>query len=201
MPDSAPAALDCARWLALSPAALLARCAQSPYQGPGPGGQKRNRVYSGVRLTHPESGLAAESSESREAGRNVESALHRLRLALALAAAPVGTVGAVARDAPAAAAAGAAGDPAGSVPGAAEAFALASRGFRAACNPSHADYPRFACAALLCLAARAGRLSESAAALGCTASALTRFLRADKAVWARANAVRKAHGLHALKAD
>lgn len=182
-----PDSVACARWLALSPAALLARCAQSPYQGPGPGGQKRNRVYSGVRLSHGESGLAAESSESREARRNVDLALHRLRLALALAAAPVDASGAVDTGA----------DPAM----AAEAFALASAGFRAACNPSHADYPRFACAALLSLSARGGRLSDSAAALGCTASALTRFLRADKAVWARANALRKAHGLHPLKAE
>ena len=47
-------------------------CAQARFQGSGPGGQKRNRVYSGVRLTHEESRLTAESVDSRVVGNDGE---------------------------------------------------------------------------------------------------------------------------------
>lgn len=158
-------------WLSLPPEALLKQCRQSRFQGSGPGGQKRNRVYSGVRLTHADSGLTGECVDSRASGRNVGEALARLRMRLALAAvAPSGGR-----------------DPA---PGSA---------FRAAANPSHPDYPRFALRALLQLSGNGGQVAPAAAALACTASALTRFLKGDKAVWARAREIRAAHGLHPLK--
>lgn len=158
-------------WLSLPPEALLKQCRQSRFQGSGPGGQKRNRVYSGVRLSHAGSGLTGECVDSRASGRNVGEALARLRMRLALAAS----------------AANGGRDPA---PGSA---------FRAASNPSHPDYPRFALRALLGLSANGGQVAAAAAALDCTASALTRFLKGDKAVWARAREIREAHGLHPLK--
>lgn len=166
-----PTAEDLSGWLALDPEALLRRCAQTPFQGPGPGGQKRNRVYSGVRLTHGDSGMTGECVDSRASARNVGEALDRLRLRLALAAA----------SAPEAA------DPA---PGSA---------FRAAANPAHPDYARFALRALILLAGNGGQIAPAAAGLGCTASALTRFLKGEKAVWARAREIREANGLHPLK--
>lgn len=164
-------------WLSLPPEELLRRCAQSPFQGPGPGGQKRNRVYSGVRLTHAESGLAAEASERREARRNLDDALRRLRMAMALSLPP----------APA--------PPVGDTDVNPSPFP-----FRAGANPAHADFPIFVLAALHALDSRGGRLSEAADSLGATASALARFCRSEKAVWAKAQAIRKRHGLHPLKA-
>jgi hypothetical protein len=173
-----------AAWLALEPGQLLRRCDQSPFQGPGPGGQKRNRVYSGVRLRHPESGLTAEASERREARRNLADALHRLRLAMALSLPPAPVRAEAAPDVPSPA------DPPAALPGPA---------FRSDANPLHPDFPPLVLRALHVLDARGGRLSGSAAALGCSASALTRFLAADKAVWAAARAVRERHGLKPLK--
>jgi hypothetical protein len=161
-------------WLLLPPETLLRACGQSRYQGSGPGGQKRNRVYSGIRLTHAPSGLAAEAVDSRASARNLDAALARLRLDLALSAiAPGSNVDVTLGP----------GGPA----------------FRAGANPGHADYPLFALRALHLLNAHAGQLAPAAAALGCTASALTRFCKADKAVWAKAKAVREAYGLHPLK--
>lgn len=196
LPDVGPSPEDLARWLALEPSGLLRQCVQSPFQGPGPGGQKRNRVYSGVRISHPPSGLSAEASERREARRNLEDALHRLRLALALACPPVSTPDGSPDSLPAT-------PPSGAVPptppSGEQALGLAAAGFRAGCNPSHPDYPRFAFAALLALDLRSGRLSEAAAGLGCTASALTRLLLGEKRVWARTQAIRQRHGLHPLK--
>lgn len=169
------------RWLALAPEALLSACGQARFQGSGPGGQKRNRVYSGVRLTHPESGLTSESVDSRASLRNLHAALARLRLHIALAADLV----ALADTDPAR-------NPSG--PGAPDLPA-----FRVDANPSHADFPGFALRALHHLAWQRGQLAAAAAALDCTASALTRFYKSDKAVWARARAIREANGLHALK--
>jgi hypothetical protein len=194
------AAETLAAWLALEPAQLLRRCAQAPFQGPGPGGQKRNRVYSGVRLLHAESGLAAEASERREARRNLEDALHRLRMAMALSLAPVAAARAPAAPSPAGPiqAPNEAPDPAGAN-AAVPAAVLPGPAFRPGASPLHPDFPRLVLRALHALDARGGRLSETAAALGCTASALTRFLAADKAVWAAARAVRERHGLKPLK--
>ncbi|MEO7426555.1 MAG: peptide chain release factor-like protein [Fibrobacteria bacterium] len=166
------------RWLSLDSETLLSACGQARFQGSGPGGQKRNRVYSGVRLTHPESGLSAESVDSRASLRNLHAALARLRLHIALAAdladaEPAGDPGGPAR----------AGQPA----------------FRADANPAHADFPGFALRALHQLARQRGQLAGAAAVLGCTASALTRFYKSDKAVWAKARSIRETNGLHALK--
>jgi len=168
---------------------LLKQCLQSRFQGSGPGGQKRNRVYSGVRLTHGPSGLTAECVDSRASARNVGEALSRLRLALALAAAPAGrtvtgeepsnpevTPGDIPRD-----------------------DAPAAGPFRAGANPSHPDYARGALLALSRLRFHAGQLAPAAAALGCTPSALTRFLKEEKSVWARAREIRIGNGLHPLK--
>ena len=71
--------------------------------------------------------------------------------------------------------------------------------FRAGANPTHPDYARGALRALSLLWSHAGQVAPAAAALGCTPSALTRFLKAEKAVWARAREIRLGYGLHPLK--
>ncbi len=178
-------------WLSLPPESLLKQCLQARFQGSGPGGQKRNRVYSGVRLTHTASGLSAESVDSRASARNLGEALSRLRLAIALAAVPGDAVAD------------------GNGPGNAEVTRIPGKGpgpgdpapstpFRAA-NPSHPDYARGALRALSLLRSHAGQLAPAAAALGCTPSALTRYLKEEKSVWARAREIRIANGLHPLK--
>jgi hypothetical protein len=165
---------DVYRWLALTPEQLLRHCRQARFQGSGPGGQKRNRVYSGVRVSHQDSGLTAESVDSRASLRNLYAAVERLRMGLALSA--------ILTDDPVQCAAGCPQAP-----------------FRAGASASHEDYPRFLLRALHHLAWHRGQLSPAAAALGCTASALTRFFKADKAAWAKAREIREANGLHALK--
>ena len=163
------------RWLALSEADLLKQCRQARFQGSGPGGQKRNRVYSGVRVTHAASGLSAESVDSRASLKNLGAAVSRLRMGLALAAA-------YAERDPQACLAESPQPP-----------------FRAGANPAHRDYPLFLLRALHLLAWNGGQLAPAAEALGCTASALTRFFKADKAAWAKARGIREANGLHPLK--
>ncbi|MEO6095607.1 MAG: peptide chain release factor-like protein [Fibrobacteria bacterium] len=163
------------RWLALSPVDLLRRCRQARFQGSGPGGQKRNRVYSGVRVTHTDSGISAESVDSRASLRNLEAAVARLRLSLALSAAylerhPDECLAEVPQSV-----------------------------FRVGASASHEDYPRFLLRALHWLAWHKGQVAAAAAALDCTASALTRFFKTDKAAWARTRGIRADNGLHPLK--
>src|SRR5215472_3315452 len=71
-------------WAGLSDAQLLAQCAVDTYRASGPGGQKRNKTSSAVRLRHPPSGLMVIAEESRSQHENRARALRRLRQALYL---------------------------------------------------------------------------------------------------------------------
>jgi len=63
---------------------FLKDCQIETYRGPGPGGQKRNKTSSAVRITHLPSGLNAIAGESRRQSTNKEVALRRLRLRIAI---------------------------------------------------------------------------------------------------------------------
>ena len=78
-------------WLASDDAALLAQCDFNEYQASGPGGQKRNRKYSAVRLKHRPTGIEVTAAESRSGKQNRSAALKKLRCSIAVsvrAAAP-----------------------------------------------------------------------------------------------------------------
>src|SRR6476469_6944880 len=71
-------------WTALTDDQLLAQCEVDTYRASGPGGQKRNKTSSAVRLRHPPSGLLVIAEESRSQHENKAKALKRLRQALYL---------------------------------------------------------------------------------------------------------------------
>src|ERR671926_459951 len=71
-------------WTSLSDAHLLDQCAVDTYRASGPGGQKRNKTSSAVRLRHLPSGLIVIAEESRSQHENRGRALRRLRQALYL---------------------------------------------------------------------------------------------------------------------
>src|SRR6058998_4088857 len=73
-----------ADWTDLNDAQLLAQCAVDTYRASGPGGQKRNKTSSAVRLRHLPSGLIVIAEESRSQHENRARALRRLRQALYL---------------------------------------------------------------------------------------------------------------------
>ncbi|MBY0585919.1 peptide chain release factor-like protein [bacterium] len=70
-------------WLALSDERLLGSCHEDFYRASGPGGQKRNKTESAVRLRHQETGLIVVATESRSRQENRERALRRMREAIA----------------------------------------------------------------------------------------------------------------------
>jgi len=68
----------------LSDDQLLAQCRLETFRGPGPGGQKRNKTSSAVRLTHQPTGISVMAGESRSQAQNRTKALRRLRHRMAL---------------------------------------------------------------------------------------------------------------------
>ena len=72
------------QWLSEDDSELLKSCKFDEYQASGPGGQKRNRKYSAVRLTHLPTGIEVCSAESRSQKQNRSSALKKLRNMIAV---------------------------------------------------------------------------------------------------------------------
>lgn len=64
--------------------ALLAQCDVDTFRSSGPGGQKKNKTSSAVRLRHLPTGLSAIGSEERSQQVNKRRALRRLREAIAV---------------------------------------------------------------------------------------------------------------------
>src|SRR5260370_21740704 len=71
-------------WTSLTDAQLLAQCQVDTYRASGPGGQKRNKTSSAVRVRHPPSGLIVIAEESRSQHENRVRGFRRLRQALYL---------------------------------------------------------------------------------------------------------------------
>lgn len=71
-------------YLRLDDKALLAQCDFHTYRASGPGGQKRNKTDSAVRLRHKPSGITVKAAESRSQHENKAKAVRRMRQAIAL---------------------------------------------------------------------------------------------------------------------
>jgi hypothetical protein len=171
----------------MDPKDLLGQCRRETYQGSGPGGQKRNRVRSGIRLIHSTTDLRAENCENREAGRNVEAATRGLRLQIALRLAETAEQGAIDLN-------GVLDSPSSTL------FPPEALGrYRIEASSDHLDYLATAALVLCGLAHCQSRLAETARLFGTTGSALTRHLKKDKAIWAAALRMRERAGHSGLK--
>jgi hypothetical protein len=150
--------------------ALLRDCRVETFRGPGPGGQKRNKTSSAVRITHQPTGLSAIAGESRSQSQNKSTALRRLRLRMAIELRqPI--------------------DPAGAKPD----------WFRLDVSPRNEHYPAVVGFVLDTLAAVDWALAPAREVLGVGSSHLIKFLQAHPDVWTAVQQARTARGLHPLK--
>jgi len=160
-----------------SDAALLAECNVDTYRASGPGGQKRNKTESAVRLRHRPSGLIVIAEESRSQPENKTRALRRLRKAMALRLRrPV--------------------EPEG-VP--AEVQACIDKGGRLDVGQRDARYLPAVATALDLFVAYRGSVADTARRLGLTTGNLSSFLTSDDDVFVEANRLRATFGLRPLR--
>jgi hypothetical protein len=163
------------RRLAFTDALLLEECELHTYRASGPGGQKRNKTSSAVRLHHRPSGLTATGTESRSQHENKARALVRLREAIAVHyRAPLAT----ARDWPS------------GVISSERTLHVSAR------NPHRLT---ILAEALDALAAAGGQTRDAAEACGVTPSSFVRFLAEVPAAWAEVGRIRGAAGLPPLR--
>jgi len=171
-------------YLDLADDVLLAQCEVDRFRASGPGGQKRNKTDSAVRLRHRPTGLVGEANESRSQHENRARALRRLRLEIAF-----GLRAPVALDACA---------PGVPLPPALR-EALASGRF--AMSPRNARFPAAIAALFDVLEACGWQLAQAGPHLGLTTSALSRALSEEDIVFRAANERRTAMRLPPLHAD
>jgi len=161
-------------WTSLTDRQLLDQCEVDTYRASGPGGQKRNKTSSAVRLRHGPSGLLVIAEESRSQHENKARALRRLRKQLYLK---------FREPFP---------------PASAEVLGeLTARQLKIGLKEE-----LFWPAVGLCLDAlevNQGKVSEAAQQLGVSTSQLVNFLESEPKVWEQANWMRRQFGHKALK--
>lgn len=164
------------QWTCLSDEQLLRQCAVDTYRASGPGGQKRNKTDSAVRLRHLPSGLQAIAEESRSQFQNKQRALKRLRQRLYL----------VLRE------------PFPPPDAASLELLRQIPQHRLRLGQRDARYWPTIGLVLDALAAHQAQLAPTAEALGVSTGQLVRFLADDDQVWQQANRLRRQFGLHPL---
>jgi len=167
-------------FLSLTDEELLAQCEESHLRSSGPGGQKRNKTSSAVRLTHRPTGLIAAASDNRSQRVNKVHALRRLRETIALE-----------RRTPIAAA--------DHVPSDLLKECISPAG-RFTANHRDLRYYVAVSEVLDILVACGLKVSEAAEIMQLSTGQLVKLLRKDPALWARVGKWRKQFGLSALRA-
>ncbi len=173
-----------ATWSNLTEEQLLSQCEVDTYRASGPGGQKRNKTSSAVRLRHLPTGLLVIAEESRSQHQNKAVALRRLWQGLFLhlrddLAPEARTAEAIAAHPDYAAARG--------------------RDGRLHLVPKDPRFWPAVGVVLDVLAACEARVSEAAGLLGLTTANLVDFLRSEPKVWQEANRLRLRFGQKPLR--
>ncbi len=149
-------------WLRLEDDAMLKQCKEDPNKSGGPGGQRRNKVETALKLHHEASGASVHANNSRYLQRNRLSAVRHLRERIAIQSrAPFDL------ESP-------------NVPDEFAAY-IGPKG-TLSINRKNASYPLIVATSLDALEAAGGSYAKAGKALGVTTSQLVKFLKADREV-------------------
>lgn len=168
------------QWTNLTDAQLLAQCEVDTYRASGPGGQKRNKTSSAVRLRHPPTGLLVIAEESRSQHENKAKALTRLRQAFYLQLREPIALGPDLAARP-------------------EVAAVKTASGKIDVGKRDARFWPLAGLLLDVLAASEARVADGASALGITTGNLIDTLQTHPKLWEHANQIRAHFGQKALK--
>src|SRR5713101_7088932 len=169
-------------WTDLTDHELLAQCQLDTYRASGPGGQKRNKTSSAVRIRHLSSGLIVIAEESRSQHENRVKALQRLRQAFYLKL----------RESIRA-------ETLGSVSQREELASVRSSVGKLEVGRKDARFWPVIGLVLDVLEATGARVSDAAHALGVSTGHLIDFLETEPKVWEQANQLRQRFGHKPLK--
>lgn len=176
---TAPRKLSPQEYLALSDAALLNQCEVDHFRASGPGGQKRNKTSSAVRLRHGPTGLASTASDDRSQSVNKTRAVRRLRQFIALKLrTPI--------------------DPDTYTPSPHLVSCIAGDGRLVVGRRSEA-YPRVVSELLDVLAGYGMRIGDVSGKLGVSTAHLVKFIQKDPKFWQRVNELREKADLKPLR--
>ncbi len=167
------------KYLTLEDRTLVSQCDVDHYRSRGPGGQKRNKTSSAVRLRHRPTGVAVTASEERSQHVNQRRAIRRLRASIAL---NVRTPIDVARY-----------DPSELL-----SSCIVANGPLRVGRRDRRYYPAV-CEVLDLLSACDARVREAAKYVGVSTASLVTFIRRDPKLWERVNQMRAAAGVSPLR--
>lgn len=158
---------------------LRAECTTQRLRRSGPGGQHRNKVETAIVLKHTPTGVSAEANERRSQAQNLEQAIRRLRVNLAIEVRSE------------------------IVPNATDSttslWQSRCRGGKLSINPEHADFPALLVEALDRLAACEWDDRQAADQLGVSRTQLIRLLKLESRAFSQLNRARVELGLPALR--
>jgi hypothetical protein len=169
-------------WTDLTDAQLLAQCEVDTYRASGPGGQKRNKTSSAVRIRHLPSGLIVIAEESRSQHENRTKALKRLKQAFFLKLRePITT------------------EELRSISMRSDLVSVRSISGKLEVGRKDARFWPLVGLVLDVLEATQARVGDAAEALGISTGHLIDFLEVEPKVWEQANQMRQRHGHKSLK--
>ena len=156
---------------------LLDKCRIRRTRHSGPGGQHRNKVETAIEIVHEPSGIVSFAAERRSQEANRQVAVFRMRVLLAVRVRCIRSTEVQPT----------------------ELWRSRCQGLKINCSERHSDFPAMLSEAMDAIDAKDYDIRCAAAALGCSATQLIRFIAKVPEALAAVNSARIARGLNRLQ--